>query len=138
MSPSSKRNGVDTDRRRFVVKLGSLLLLLPAGRFVAACGSSGSSTTPAPPAPAPSATELTFTSSLVDGHDHTVQISTSDLAAPPANGETLTTSIVQSHSHMVELTEADLNAIEAGQTVTKDTTLALSHVHTFTFQKAAA
>jgi len=121
--------GVDTERRRFMLELGSALLLLPASGVIAACTGSASTTL---------SNDLTFTSSVVDSHTHKVQISMADLTSAQGMGESLVTSSTVRHVHVVELTQAEMNAIDAGQTVTKTTSRARSHAHVFTFAKNAS
>ncbi len=113
------------DRREVIVKLGGLLLVLPAARVLMACGSgSGSSGT------------LTFVSSNDLGHTHSVGLQMSDITTPPAAGVTETTSNVLNHVHTVALTAADLDSIAAGNTVTKTTSNDDNHTHTFDFKKS--
>jgi hypothetical protein len=44
---------------------------------------------------------------------------------------------VGAHSHQITLAQSDLASIQAGQTVTVQTTIFLSHNHGFTIQKVA-
>jgi hypothetical protein len=118
------------NRREVIVKMGGLLLILPAARVLMGCGSD-SGTDP---------NSIRFTSSLDDGHTHTVSLQVTEISSPPAGGVTKTTSFDQSHTHTVSLTGADLDSIQAGNTVTKttseDATPGHVHTHTFDFKKS--
>ena len=114
------------NRREVIVKMGGLLLILPAAKVFMACGSSagGSSGT------------LTFISSSDLGHTHSVGLQITDITTPPAGGVTETTSNVLNHTHTVSLTVADLDSINQGNTVTKTTSNDDNHTHTFDFKKS--
>jgi len=112
------------DRREVIVKLGGLLLVLPAARVLVACGGSDGGTQ-----------GLTFISSNDLGHTHTVGLQVSDLTAPPAAGVNKATSFNTNHSHQVALTSAELDSIQAGNTVTKTTSNDDGHSHTFAFHR---
>ena len=78
------------DRRELLVRMGGLLLILPASKVLLACGgSSGGGQT------------FTYTTSSELDHTHTVALQPTDLSAPPANGVDKTTSNVLSHTHTV-------------------------------------
>ncbi len=113
------------DRREVIVKLGGLLLVLPAARVLGACGGDSGGGTQS----------LTFVSSNDLGHTHTVSLQMTDLTAPPAAGTTKTTSSELAHTHQVTLTSADLDSINQGNTVVKTTTNDDGHTHTFSFHK---
>lgn len=118
------------NRREVLLRVGGILLVIPASRFLMACG--GDSGT---------ADSFHFTSSAddVDLHTHTVDLAKADVSTPPAAGRTETTSFNSSHTHTVTLTEADFAAINAGSTVTKttseDETPGHVHTHQFVFHK---
>ncbi|HEY1905635.1 MAG TPA: hypothetical protein VGG91_06320 [Myxococcaceae bacterium] len=119
------------NRREVLIRVGGILLAIPASRLLMACGSdSGGSTD-----------SLHFTSSTgdIDNHVHTVDLLKADISAPPAGGKTETTSFDASHNHTVTLTEADFQSIDAGNTVTKttseDETPGHVHTHQFAFHK---
>ncbi len=118
------------NRREVLLRVGGLLLVIPASRVLMACGSDSG---------AGSANSFHFTSSFDDNHTHTVDLAKADVSSPPAGGRTETTSFDMSHNHTVVLTEADFQAIDAGQTVTKttseDTTPGHVHTHQFNFHK---
>lgn len=111
------------ERRELLIRMGGLLLVLPATRMLLACGGDSGGQT------------LTFTSSNDLDHTHTVLLQVTELSAPPAAGVDKTTSNVLSHTHTVALTEAELASIEAGSSVTKTTSEDDAHSHTFTFTK---
>ena len=113
------------NRREVIVKMGGLLLILPAAKVLMACGgSSGSSGT------------LTFVSSSDLGHTHTVGLQVTDVTTPPGAGVSEVTSNVLNHTHTVALTVADLDSIDQGNTVTKTTSNDDNHTHTFDFKKS--
>ena len=121
------------ERREFLIrsaKGGSLLLILPVGWTVAGCGSTS---TP----PAGTSNALRFTSSNVSGHTHDFSIDAVDLTSPPAAGLSGETSVSLSHTHTVSLAQSELQQIEAGQTITKDTSSTEGHIHTFEFSTSA-
>jgi hypothetical protein len=156
-------------RREFLVKGGSVLLILPAGWAVTSCddssndntippnttdaGSNGSggAATPASTgtggsggaAPAPAggtggtagSAHLTFTSSVVAGHSHQFDVDMAVLQQPLSAGLSGNTTVADGHVHTVELSVAELGQIVAGQVVTKETSLANSHTHTFQFHR---
>ncbi len=124
------------NRRRFVVRLGTVLLVLPASRALLGCGSTGNEYgADAGTDAGTNQQAFTFTSSTAAGHAHTIQYQATEFSAPPAAGIERDTSTVSEHFHTVELTEADLNSIGSGNTVTKSTSVVGGHSHTFTFKK---
>lgn len=132
-------------RRELVIRIGSLLLLLPASRLVSACGGTSGPTTGGGDGGTGNGTggdadaglqDLTFTSSAADGHTHTVTLEATMLNDSPASGAQKTTSVADGHTHTVSLTEAELDAIAAGQTVQKETTPASGHTHTYEFRRS--
>lgn len=131
-------------RREFVTNAGVVIVLVPAARLLSSCGDDDDEAPPQipgeppPPPPPPSADVLTFTSSVVAGHSHSVTIEVALIADPPAGGLQETTSVDAGHSHVVVLTVDDLDRIDAGETVMKETSTEDQHLHTFEFRKAAA
>lgn len=115
------------NRREVIVKLGGLLLVLPAARVLMACGSDSGGGGPQ---------TLTFVSSTDDGHTHSVGLQVTEITSPPSAGLEKTTSNVLAHTHTVTLTAADLDSINTGNTVTKTTSNDLNHTHTFDFKKS--
>ena len=115
------------NRREALLRVGGILLVIPASRVLMACGSDSGG----------SSDSIRFTSSNDLNHTHTVNLAKADISTPPAAGRTQTTSLDQAHTHTVTLTEADFASIEAGNTVTKitseDETPGFVHTHTFAF-----
>jgi hypothetical protein len=118
------------NRREVLIRVGGILLAIPASRLLMACGSENGGG---------ASNSLHFTSSNDLGHTHTVDLANADVSAPPAGGRTETTSLDQSHTHTVTLTEADFASIDAGNTVTittsEDETPGFVHTHQFAFHK---
>jgi hypothetical protein len=124
------------ERRRFLIRSvqgGSLLLILPAGWSATGCGGGGYGTTNAT-----TGNSLQFTSSVVGGHSHDFSLDETALAQPPAAGLTGNTTTAAGHLHMVSLSEAELAQIEGGATVTKETSVASAHTHTFELKLSSA
>jgi hypothetical protein len=116
-------------RREVLIRIGSVLLLVPAGTVFVGCGDDGDDGGGMDDA-------LTFTSTVEQAHSHAVTIQMIELTDPPAGGVNRNTSVDDGHLHAVTLTEADLNLIDAGQVVPKVTTLVNAHTHTFEFRRA--
>ena len=120
------------NRREVIIRVGGILLAIPASRVLMACGGGSGAT---------SSNSLQFTSSPgdIDNHIHTVDLAKADISAPPAGGRTETTSLNANHTHTVTLTEADFASIDAGNVVTKttseDETPGHVHTHQFAFHK---
>jgi hypothetical protein len=72
------------------------------------------------------------TSSNVNAHTHEVCVPLADLTSPPAGGNTYTTTVEDGHIHTISLDAGQLGAINAGQTVGIRTSLDDNHVHDFT------
>jgi hypothetical protein len=119
------------ERREFVIRLGSILIVLPAAGILTSCGGDdtvepgGTNTT-----------ALKFTSSEDGGHTHTFEISLATLANAPSAGHTASTSNDGGHTHTVVLNMDQLRQIESGSTVTVETTVDAMHTHRFTFAKS--
>lgn len=122
-------------RREFLGQATVALVLTP---FVAACGSSDSSsgTTTSTNPTVPGCDGVGDTSTVVEGHAHTLCVRAADLATPPAAGLQLTTGTTAGHAHAVTLTAAQLGAIASGQSVTVTTGVTNSHAHGFTLRMA--
>lgn len=112
------------ERREFLVRAGSMLMLVPATWSVACGGDSKDG-------------DLRFTSSAVENHTHDVTITMAEVTSPAGDVSRDTTSS-SGHMHTVVLSTADLAQIGNGQTVTKETTVTEGHSHTFTFVRSAA
>jgi hypothetical protein len=105
-----------------VTTVAVFALLLSVG-----CGSS----TTAPSTVA----DLTVTSTVVNAHSHTVNVSASDQLHPADT--TYTTSSTLGHTHMVTLTASQLASIASGGSVTVTSTVSTvtgTHSHDVTFQ----
>jgi hypothetical protein len=138
------------ERREFLLRVGGVILVLPAAGYIVGCGdtttptgttdTTGTTGTNQPGGTTVQTgnTQFTFTSSLVDGHTHTFQLSQSELTTPPSSGITRDTTIAESHLHTVVLSASDLMAIDQNQTVVKVTSISDGHQHSFNFQKAQA
>jgi hypothetical protein len=110
--------------RREVLSATTMLLLVPLAPL--ACSSSSS--------PAGNNCSGIFeTSTVTNGHTHTLCVPTTDLTTPPAAGVTYTTSTDAGHSHTVTLTQAQLQSIEGGTAVTVTTSSPAPH--NFTISK---
>lgn len=127
------------ERRGVLVRLGSVLLILPAARALSACGGDGGKTGQGGPAGTPDSGDggsRTYTSSVTGGHTHDFTLEMSEITSPPAGGISRDTTYAVDHDHEVELTEAELDTIGSGGTVTKVTGETNGHTHTFTFVRA--
>jgi hypothetical protein len=146
------------DRRAFNKKLLLTVIGVPAARLLAACGDDNGTvtfdlstpstppTTPAdmaspPAAPAdmaspPVSQDMSYTSSIVDGHSHSITLEASLFIGPPLHLSRQTTE-ADNHTHLVMLTDGELRTIAAGGTVIKNTSINDSHLHTFTFVNQA-
>jgi hypothetical protein len=109
------------DRREFLVRSGAVMLILPAGWAVSGCSDDDEGV------------DLRFTSSTVGGHSHQITLTMAELQSPPSSGLSRDTSSSDGHTHRVELSADDLGLINLRQPVTKETSLANGHTHTFTF-----
>jgi hypothetical protein len=124
------------DRREFLIRTlrgGSVVLVLPAGWALGGC-SSGNSTTMAVETPEAGADAIRFTSDTTGGHTHDFLIAMSTLEQPPSGGVSGDTTVTLNHDHIVSLSQDELAAIQAGQAVSKQTTVVDGHLHTFKFQ----
>jgi len=98
-----------------------------AALYIAGCGSSPSSPS--------SVAEIAVTSTVVNGHSHTVTVPASDQMHPADT--TYTTSMTLNHQHSVTLTASQLATLASGGTVTVTSTASTvtgNHQHDFTFQ----
>ena len=87
---------------------------------------------------------LETTSSVSEGHTHTLCLLTADLMFPPEEGgQAFPTSTTSQHTHAVTLNSAQLSAIQTGSTVTVDSSNAVDpltgvpHTHSFVIVLAA-
>jgi hypothetical protein len=72
---------------------------------------------------------LEETSTLVDSHVHMVCVRTDDLANPPPTGVTYTTTDVSAHTHTITLSAAQLTSINGGTEVTVTTSVTVDPVN---------
>src|SRR5215813_13044843 len=101
---------ISLNRREVLLRVGGLLLVIPASRVLMACGGDIGTNS--------NSLRFTSTADPADGHTHTVDLSKADISTPPVGGRTLTTSLDLAHTHTVTLTEADFQSIDAGNSVT--------------------
>ena len=76
------------------------------------------------------------TSSVDDGHSHTVCVAASDLMSPPSGGTRYTTSSDSGHTHEIELSSSQLTEIAGGGDVTITTSIVQAHSHTFLLKES--
>jgi len=104
-----------------------IIAVAGAGFMAFGCGSSTS--------PSSTVADLAVTSTVVNGHSHTVNVPANDQLHPADT--TYTTSSTLNHTHTVTLTAAQLSSIASGGTVTVTTSASAVtgiHTHDFTFQ----
>ena len=109
--------------RRDFLSSSVVLLLIPV---VSGCGNDTT--------PSNGCDGVFSTSSVTDGHTHTLCVPTTDLTNPPAAGNTYTTSINAGHSHTVMLTQQQLQTINSGGQVM--VTSSAPAAHDFVIKKA--
>ena len=130
------------NRREFLTNAAGGFVTLPLTPIVAACASDmtyGSSTTTNGTTPACDGAGETSTVSV--GHTHALCVPLADLDTPPAAGATYSTSVTDGHQHTVTLTQAWLMAVAQGQTVQVTTSTVATgnlagHTHDFAVAKA--
>jgi hypothetical protein len=118
------------NRREFLVTL----LVTP---LIPACGSSSeldATTDIAGTTPGPTCDGAGETSTVSQGHTHTLCVALAVLTSPPAEGATFLTSTVSGHLHRVTLTEGQLATIDQGGSVTVTSTSDAGHSHDFVVQ----
>lgn len=127
-------------RRQLLARGSTLLLLTPIlSSVLAGCSSDSSGAEPDAGSGSGSSggtCEGIFSTSTVDdGHSHTVCVLTTDLTNPPAAGVTYTSSSV-GHTHHITLTMAQLASINGGDSVTVTSTSDAGHTHNWTIKKS--
>jgi hypothetical protein len=94
--------------------------------------------------PGPTATSNTFTSSTVQGHNHTVTVAQNEINSPPSGGisrETSSSAVSYGtgHTHTFTMTQTQLTSVMNGTTVTIETSAtdggSGSHTHVFSIAK---
>jgi len=108
--------------------LAIALLLVVFGVLQMSCSKSSN-----PAAPHTSDFKV-FTSTVVNGHSHTITIQKSELETPPVGGISRQTSVALYHSHSFAMTQAQLTAALTGPVVIT-TGITNDHTHDFTIQK---
>jgi len=114
-------------RRVFLIEAGKAFPVVTGALYVFGCG--GSTTSPSGVA------DILSTSTLVNGHSHTVNVPASDQLHPVDS--TYTSSTDAAHTHMVTLTASQLSTLASGGSVTATSTASAvtgTHAHDFTFQ----
>lgn len=114
------------DRRTFVTRAAKALPFVAGALYLVGCSS--------PTIPSDVAS-VTSESTVVNGHSHTVGVSSSDQLHPVTT--TYTSSSSLSHEHQVTLTADQLSTIATGGSVTAISTSSSvtgNHQHAFTFQ----
>jgi hypothetical protein len=109
-----------------MIEAGKAFPAIVGALYVYGCGSS-------PTSPSGVA-DVTSTSTVVNGHTHTVNVPSSDQLHPADT--TYTSSASLSHTHMVTLTTAQLTTLASGGSVTVTSiasTVTGNHQHDFTF-----
>jgi len=76
-----------------------------------------------------------FTSSVDQGHSHTVSLSKTEVQSPPAAGISRQTSSSSGHTHTFAMSQDQLSSVNSGGTVVITTSTDSGHSHTFTIQK---
>jgi hypothetical protein len=94
----------------------------------AGCKSSSSTTPPNPD-------DRAFSSSIVEGHSHSVTVRRTDVETPPANGVNYTSTSNSGHTHTVTLTQAQLQDLKNGTAVSVTDSLSSGHSHQYQITK---
>ena len=106
-----------------------IIVIAVVGAFaISGCGNSTTT-------PSSTVADLTVTSTVVNGHSHTVNVPSGDQLHPA--DMTYTSSSTLNHTHTVTLTASQLASIASGGTVTvtsSASTVTGTHTHDFTFQ----
>jgi hypothetical protein len=122
-----------TDRREFTLQ--SLMALLGGMTItISACGGSSSGGSPAAPT-GNTGTSGDTTGAISTNHGHKATITSAALAA--GTGLMLDIRGDADHPHMVELTAADISRIRSQQTVSKDSSTMVEHMHVVTFSRGS-
>ena len=114
-------------RKEFLINGGLATLGLLAGLAQSRCKSS---TTPSDPT-----LEHTFTSNTVNGHNHNITISKTEVQSPPTAGISRSTSSGPGHSHTFAMTQSQLQDVMNGTAEGISTGTTDSHSHEFTISK---
>jgi len=109
-------------RREFLAKSTVTLVLVPVATSMIGCGDDSGASCPG----------IDTTSTVTNGHTHTVCVPTADLTNPTGS-KTYTTSTDAGHNHTVTLTMQQLTTINGGGSVT--VTSSTPAPHNFTIMK---
>ncbi len=109
--------------RRFAV-----FLMVSSGLALLAFAGYGCST---------STSDLTFISTVTNGHDHSVTISGPNIDNPPAGTTTIETTEGGAipHTHFITLSQTDYQKIKDDELVAATTSVTENHTHVFALQK---
>lgn len=113
-------------RREFLVRLGGVVIAVPALLELVGCGDDG-------PTDAPRGYDVTNASDST-GHTHQIRVLCGDLTA---GGAVTYTSTSAGHTHTVSLTMADIQMIVGGGQVTKTSSSGGGHTHNWTVRTPA-
>lgn len=113
-------------RREFLIRAGMLVMAVPLGKALAACGDGGGT----------GKTAYRFTSSETVGHNHALDLEFTLLESPPSGGVDDETSASTGHTHRVTLTAQEVATLRDGGTVEAETSLVNDHRHDFTLRLA--
>jgi hypothetical protein len=126
------------NRREFLTTAAGGFVTLLLTPVISACGSeSTSGTSSTTNSTTPGCDGAGETSTVSQGHTHSLCVPASDLDSPSASGATYLTSITEGHQHMVTLTQAWLMAVAGGAKVTVTTSTMDGHTHDFNVQRVA-
>ena len=118
------------ERRSFIVKAGALFSL-PLIITEIGCDSYGDGGSTSPNGN--DGNTFSITSSISDGHNHSVSVSRSNVNTPPTGSVTLTTSSA-GHVHTITLTTSDYESLMKGDTIIITSTNVSGHMHTFSIK----
>src|SRR2546428_3765033 len=114
-------------RRVFIIQVGKAFPVVAGALYLFGCGG--------PPTSPSAVADISSTSTVVNSHSHSVNVSASD-QLHPAN-TTYTSSTSSAHNHMVTLTASQLSTLGSGGSVTVTSTasdVTGTHQHAYTFQ----
>jgi hypothetical protein len=127
MKTTPTTGGTPMNRREFIIRVGTALIAVPVALSLESCGNDNGDT------PAPPGFDVNSTVDLA--HSHSVRILTSDLTNPPASGVVYTSSVSDGHTHTIALTQQQLTDINNGVSVPVVSSVTNAHTHGWTIQK---
>src|SRR5262245_53115434 len=86
------------DRRGFLIRGGSVMLILPVGWSIAGCSDNNDNNNVVPPPTQQMGGTLLFHSSITENHSHDFTIDMTEVSSPPAAGISRSTSASSSPS----------------------------------------